>query len=44
VFPVELARPRDVFRIHAQEGFEETYGEIWECFRSEVIAGAGATP
>ena len=37
VFDIPLSRPRDVFQIHRQEGFAETYAEIWECFRSEVI-------
>ncbi len=38
-FPIPLSRPRDVFQIHTQPGFAETYAEIWESFRSEV-AGA----
>jgi NitT/TauT family transport system ATP-binding protein len=38
-FDIPLSRPRDVFEIHRQEGFAEIYGEIWECFRSEVIPG-----
>ena len=53
VFDIPLAHPRDVFQIHAQAGFTETYAEIWDCFRSEVLgqqqgvaiapgAGAGA--
>ncbi|MGH3662033.1 MAG: ABC transporter ATP-binding protein [Micromonosporaceae bacterium] len=39
VFDIPLSRPRDVYQIHRQEGFAEVYGEIWECFRSEVIPG-----
>jgi NitT/TauT family transport system ATP-binding protein len=37
VFDIPLARPRDVFQIHEQEGFADIYGEIWDCFRSEVL-------
>jgi NitT/TauT family transport system ATP-binding protein len=37
VFKVPMSRPRDVFQIHEQAGFTETYGEIWETFRSEVV-------
>ncbi len=37
VFPIPLDRPRDVFRIHEQPGFAETYAEIWDCFRSEIL-------
>jgi NitT/TauT family transport system ATP-binding protein len=38
VFDIPLARPRDVFQIHEQPGFAETYAEIWDCFRSEVLS------
>ena len=38
VFEIPLSHPRDVFQIHAQPGFAETYAEIWACFRSEVLA------
>jgi NitT/TauT family transport system ATP-binding protein len=41
VFRIPLSRPRDVFRIHEQDGFAETYGQIWECFRSEVLGQQG---
>lgn len=36
VFPVDLSRPRDVFQIHTQPGFAESYERIWSCFRSEI--------
>ena len=36
VFQVPLSRPRDVFQIHTQPGFAETYREIWEYFRPEI--------
>ena len=36
VFEVPLSRPRDVFQIHSQPGFAETYRQIWEYFQPEV--------
>ncbi len=36
VFPVPLSRPRDVFQIHSQGGFVETYAAVWDCIRTEV--------
>jgi len=36
VFEVPLSRPRDVFQIHSQPGFAETYSQIWEYFQPEV--------
>lgn len=36
VFDVSLARPRDVFEIHSQEGFASSYQQVWDCFRSEL--------
>lgn len=44
VFDIPLSRPRDVFQIHEQEGFNEVYGEIWDCFRSEVLGQRGDRP
>ena len=38
VFDIPLSHPRDVFQIHAHPGFSETYAEIWDCFRSEVLS------
>lgn len=46
VFDVPLERPRDVFRIHGQQGFAENYQQVWDCFRSELLdteAPAAAT-
>jgi NitT/TauT family transport system ATP-binding protein len=43
VFPIPISRPRDVFQIHTQAGFAETYAEIWQCFRSEVVGNASST-
>jgi len=36
VFPISVERPRDVFQIHAAEGFAEDYERIWASFRSEL--------
>jgi NitT/TauT family transport system ATP-binding protein len=37
VYDIPIARPRDIFQIHSQAGFAETYAEIWKTFRSEVV-------
>jgi NitT/TauT family transport system ATP-binding protein len=39
VFPISMSRPRDVFEIHTQPGFVETYARVWDCFRSEITLG-----
>lgn len=36
VVDVPLARPRNVFEIHQQEGFNETYHQLWGLMRSEL--------
>ncbi len=36
VVDVPLARPRNVFEIHQQEGFNETYQQLWGLMRSEL--------
>jgi NitT/TauT family transport system ATP-binding protein len=36
VVDVPLPRPRDVFRIHEQEGFAATYDRIWSVFHKEL--------
>lgn len=36
VFQVPLRRPRNVFEIHGQEGFIETYNRIWQYFKTEI--------
>jgi len=43
-FRIPLSRPRNVFQIHDQPGFIETYDEIWESFRSEVVGQGRARP
>lgn len=36
VRPVPIARPRDVFHIHAAEGFQRIYQEIWDDLAQEI--------
>lgn len=36
IFDVPLARPRNVFEIHNEQGFRDIYHEIWESFRTEI--------
>lgn len=36
VFDVPLARPRNVFEIHNEKGFNEIYHEIWQYFKNEI--------
>ena len=36
VVEVPLARPRNVFEIHQQEGFNETHRQLWSLMRSEL--------
>ena len=36
VFDIPLTRPRNVFEIHNQKGFTETYHEIWQYFKTEI--------
>lgn len=43
VHDIPLARPRDVFHIHAMPGFAESYERIWSELRSELETGR-ATP
>jgi NitT/TauT family transport system ATP-binding protein len=39
VYDVTLGRPRDVFRIFLQPGFDDAYAELWQYFKPEVQAG-----
>lgn len=40
VINVTMARPRNIFEIHRQQGFEEAYGRLWNIFRHELMIGA----
>jgi len=39
IYDVPLARPRNVFEIFLEPGFEEAYGNLWRLFRSELNLG-----
>lgn len=36
VIQVPMARPRNIFEIHRQEGFDDAYGRLWNIFRHEL--------
>ena len=36
VIQVPMNRPRNIFEIHRQEGFDEAYGRLWNIFRHEL--------
>ena len=36
VIEVPMQRPRNIFEIHRQEGFNEAYGRLWNIFRNEL--------
>jgi NitT/TauT family transport system ATP-binding protein len=36
VIQVPMTRPRNIFEIHRQEGFDEAYGQLWNIFRHEL--------
>ena len=36
VYQVSLARPRNVFEIYLEPGFEEAYAALWKHFKSEI--------
>jgi NitT/TauT family transport system ATP-binding protein len=40
IIKVSMARPRNIFEIHRQEGFDEAYGRLWNIFRHELNIGA----
>lgn len=37
IYQVPLARPRNVFEIYLEPGFDEAYAELWEHFKSEIV-------
>lgn len=39
IVTVPMARPRNIFEIHRQEGFDEAYGRLWNIFRHELKIG-----
>jgi NitT/TauT family transport system ATP-binding protein len=36
IIDVPMSRPRNIFEIHRQEGFDEAYGRLWNIFRHEL--------
>lgn len=40
VIQVRMARPRNIFEIHRQDGFDDAYGRLWNIFRHELNIGA----
>ena len=36
VLRVGMKRPRDIFEIHRQDGFDRAYGRLWNIFRNEL--------
>jgi ABC-type nitrate/sulfonate/bicarbonate transport system ATPase subunit len=40
IIDVTMRRPRNIFEIHRQEGFDEAYGRLWNIFRHELNIGA----
>jgi len=40
VIQVPMRRPRNIFEIHRQEGFDEAYSRLWTIFRHELHIGA----
>jgi NitT/TauT family transport system ATP-binding protein len=40
VINVPMGRPRNIFEIHRQQGFDEAYGRLWNIFRHELNIGA----
>jgi len=44
IYDVPLSRPRNVFEIYLQPGFDEAYAALWKHFKSEMGVGvAGAS-
>ena len=40
IINVTMARPRNIFEIHRQDGFDDAYGRLWNIFRHELMTGA----
>jgi NitT/TauT family transport system ATP-binding protein len=40
VVQVPMSRPRNIFEIHRQDGFDEAYGRLWNIFRHELSIAA----
>jgi NitT/TauT family transport system ATP-binding protein len=42
VYPVPLRRPRNVFEIYLEAGFEEAYATLWSHFKAELNVAAAS--
>jgi NitT/TauT family transport system ATP-binding protein len=42
IYDVPLVRPRNVFEIYLEPGFEEAYAAVWRHFKSEIDVGTAA--
>ena len=40
VVQVPMSRPRNIFEIHRQDGFDDAYGRLWNIFRHELSISA----
>jgi NitT/TauT family transport system ATP-binding protein len=40
IVKVPMSRPRNIFEIHRQEGFDEAHQRLWNIFRHELNIGA----
>ncbi len=40
IIKIPMGRPRNIFEIHRQDGFDEAYGRLWNIFRHELNIGA----
>src|SRR6266446_5624971 len=39
IIKVTMARPRNIFEIHRQEGFDDAHSRLWNIFRHELHRG-----
>jgi NitT/TauT family transport system ATP-binding protein len=45
IIKVPMSRPRNIFEIHRQDGFDETHARLWNIFRHELnVKDDGVTP
>jgi NitT/TauT family transport system ATP-binding protein len=44
IYQVPLARPRNVFEIYLEPGFDNAYATLWSHFKSEINLGDAAKP
>ena len=44
VIKIGMDRPRNIFEIHRQQGFDDAYGRLWNIFRHELNIGNAGEP